>query len=396
VKILPEFEQESQFLLDSTGLPGPATEQPTDRNLFGKEWQMKGPNVDRMKLMFVGCAAAVALGGGRAFADFVIGEATCIDMPLSAPGYSETHGCSFSADGLRLYFAQDRAEGYGGRDIWVAVRKTMCDGWAEPVNLGPNVNGLGQPDEPAHPAISPDELELYFNCSCSSPDLMRSTRESKDDPWGPAVRFTRFGPAFALDLSADGLTVYFDAIRPGGYGGSDIWMATRETVDTRWGEPVNLGPNVNDARDQYDPSISSDGLALFFNDGGAQHISVTIRDTKDDSWSVPILLGPVANGGDRQYGPEVSPDGSILYFDSKRPGGSGYEEHFCQASIIPVVDLNGDSAVDCIDVCDLVNHWGIDDPLYDIGPMPWGDGVVDGQDLLVLAEHIATDTTDRQ
>jgi hypothetical protein len=26
--------------------------------------------------------------------------------------------------------------------------------------------------------------------------------------------------------------------------------------------------------------------------------------------------------------------------------------------------------------------------LCDVGPMPWGDGVVDAQDLIVLAEHL--------
>ena len=36
----------------------------------------------------------------------------------------------------------------------------------------------------------------------------------------------------------------------------------------------------------------------------------------------------------------------------------------------------------------MVDHWGTDNSLCDIGPMPWGDGVVDVQDLIVLAEHL--------
>jgi hypothetical protein len=35
----------------------------------------------------------------------------------------------------------------------------------------------------------------------------------------------------------------------------------------------------------------------------------------------------------------------------------------------------------------MVDNWGTDNSLCDIGPMPWGDGVVDVQDLIVLAEH---------
>jgi len=36
----------------------------------------------------------------------------------------------------------------------------------------------------------------------------------------------------------------------------------------------------------------------------------------------------------------------------------------------------------------MVDHWGSDEQLCDIGPMPWGDGVVDVQYLIVLAEHL--------
>ena len=36
----------------------------------------------------------------------------------------------------------------------------------------------------------------------------------------------------------------------------------------------------------------------------------------------------------------------------------------------------------------MVDHWVEDYSLCDIGPMPWGDGVVDVEDLKVLSEHL--------
>jgi len=54
----------------------------------------------------------------------------------------------------------------------------------------------------------------------------------------------------------------------------------------------------------------------------------------------------------------------------------------------PVVDFNGDGIVDSADMCIMVDRWGTDNPLCDIGPTPWGDGIVDVQDLIVLAEHL--------
>ena len=55
-----------------------------------------------------------------------------------------------------------------------------------------------------------------------------------------------------------------------------------------------------------------------------------------------------------------------------------------------VVDFNGDGIVDCVDMCMMIDYWHTDEPLYDIGPRPFGDGIVDVQDLIVLAEHLFT------
>ena len=52
-----------------------------------------------------------------------------------------------------------------------------------------------------------------------------------------------------------------------------------------------------------------------------------------------------------------------------------------------VVDFNGDGKVDRLDVGLLMVNWGTDDSLYDIAPTPFGDGIVDSKDLMVLAEH---------
>ena len=46
-------------------------------------------------------------------------------------------------------------------------------------------------------------------------------------------------------LSADGLELYFNCIRAGGSGGMDLWVAKRASVDEDWEQPENLGPTVN-------------------------------------------------------------------------------------------------------------------------------------------------------
>jgi N-acetylneuraminic acid mutarotase len=51
-------------------------------------------------------------------------------------------------------------------------------------------------------------------------------------------------------------------------------------------------------------------------------------------------------------------------------------------------DLNGDGVVDVADISILVDHWHMDNPLYDIAPAPCGDGIIDIQDMIVLSEHL--------
>jgi len=56
-----------------------------------------------------------------------------------------------------------------------------------------------------------------------------------------------------------------------------------------------------------------------------------------------------------------------------------------------VVDFNGDRKVDSADMCLMVDFWHTDEPFYDIAPHPFGDGIVDVGDLILLTEHLFED-----
>ncbi|MBN1505395.1 MAG: hypothetical protein JW955_01045 [Sedimentisphaerales bacterium] len=60
----------------------------------------------------------------------------------------------------------------------------------------------------------------------------------------------------------------------------------------------------------------------------------------------------------------------------------------------PTVDFNGDGSVDGKDVLILAAHWGTDDPICDIAPLPFGDGLVDLRDIVALAEYIGKEVND--
>ena len=68
-------------------------------------------------------------------------------------------------------------------------------------------------------------------------------------------------------ISADGLTLYFDSDRP--YGSSvigNIFMTTRATKNDPWGPAVKMGPEINGSGNvSQSPWISPNGLELYFN-----------------------------------------------------------------------------------------------------------------------------------
>jgi hypothetical protein len=337
------------------------------------------------------------LDGRSAQADFTFGERIHLGLTINSPAEDAQPG--ISADGLSLFFHSERSGGYGGRDIWVAERATKNENWTALENVGPPVNTSHQDSSPD---ISRDGLTLYFDSDrpggSGMSDIWVTTRTTKSDPWGTPVNLGPSVNSSSYDaypsVSADGLTLFMHSNRPGGYGGYDIWMTTRQSKGDSWTTPVNLGSTVNSSAIDSDPCISHDGLVLFFTSlrpggYGIADMYLLRRTTMQDSWDSPVNLGPIVNSSPDQGNASISADGLTLYFASGRPGGQG-DWDLWQAPIKPVVDLNRDGKVDSTDVCFMVDYWGTNEPLFDIGPMPWGDGVVDVQDLIVLAEHLFT------
>lgn len=329
-------------------------------------------------------------------ADFVFGEPRNLGPTVNSSARDEEPG--ISADGLSIYYCSLRSGGYGGYDMWVTSRETTQDEWGPPVNLGPVVNSSS---DDFSEDISTDGLELYFGSNRSGSsgyDIWVSTRATTQDEWtrpvnlGPQVNSSAFEGCPAI--SDDGLELYFWSSRAGSSGTYDIWVSRRAMRQDDWGVAENLGYLINSSTAELCTDVSPDGLSLIFVSaraggygGSLGDLWLTRRPSISGPWGPPVNLGPVVNGSSSENGPCLSADGSMLYFSSERSGGSGLMDMW-QVSIDPIVDLNGDGIVDADDMCIVVDNWGTDNSLCDIGPMPWGDGVVDVQDLIVLAEHL--------
>lgn len=122
-------------------------------------------------------------------------------------------------------------------------------------------------------------------------------------------------------LSSDGRALYFASDRRGGKGEKDLWVSYRQP-DGAWGMPQNLGDSLNTAGDEQGPFIHPDGQTLYFmSDGhpgmGGADIFFS-RLAPDGQWSAPVNIGYPINSKSDEGLLVVSIDGKTAYFASNR------------------------------------------------------------------------------
>jgi outer membrane protein OmpA-like peptidoglycan-associated protein/tetratricopeptide (TPR) repeat protein len=146
-------------------------------------------------------------------------------------------------------------------------------------------------------------------------------------------------------LTKDGKTLYFASDKPGGYGGVDLYVSTRE-IGGQWGTPVNLGPKINTTGDEMFSFIAEDNTLYFASNGhlglgGLDVFSATNIKTgnKMTTWSDPENLGFPINTNADDFGYVIHKDNKKGYFCSNRDGGKGDDDiySFTKKGII----LNG-------------------------------------------------------
>jgi len=263
-------------------------------------------NSSGMTLVWLVVAVRILVGGvDVARADFVFGEP--VNLGSTVNSSVRDGGPRIAAAGLTLYFQSHRPGGYGSQDVWVTTRPTEGDSWGEPVNLGPTVNSE---HNEGGPEISSDGLTLYFHSDrpggYGGHDLWVTTRATEGDSWGEPANLGPTVNGLTRDatpsISADGLALYFDSDRPGGYGMDDLWVAMRETLDGPWSTVMNLGPTVNSSVHDRSAWISPEDLTLFLasypSGFGSIDIWMTKRTTREDGWCTRENLGSAVNTPD--------------------------------------------------------------------------------------------------
>ncbi|HHG83515.1 MAG TPA: hypothetical protein ENJ82_02100, partial [Bacteroidetes bacterium] len=100
-------------------------------------------------------------------------------------------------------------------------------------------------------------------------------------------------------LSKDGNTMYFSSNRPGGFGGTDLYMSRKE--GDSWGTPRNLGSAINTEGDEEFPYMHAGGTLFFASTGLPGYGGFDIFSAKPSGagWETPVNLGyPLNTSGD--------------------------------------------------------------------------------------------------
>ncbi|TVR70666.1 MAG: hypothetical protein EA408_10655 [Marinilabiliales bacterium] len=187
------------------------------------------------------------------------------DLQKGAEGGSVDGRLSFTPDGAYVYFHSTRAD-----------------------NLGYQ-----------HSPPTDDYLDIYV-----APII--------DGEPGPAVNPGEPVNSIYLDgehaLSPDGLQLFLTSTRPGGLGGTDIWVSTKETDG--WSVPENTGAPVNSSDWDGQPGFAAgDPNTMYFVSRRDGPSSIYRSTFIGENWSEPemVITGYVGE-------PSLVADGSIMYF----------------------------------------------------------------------------------
>jgi len=143
-------------------------------------------------------------------------------------------------------------------------------------------------------------------------------------------------------LNIDDTKLYFSSDRPGGFGGSDIYVVDIHP-DGTMGEPQNVGNIVNTESAEGFPFINNEGTLFFSSDGhvglGLLDIFGTIRGENDEIVDV-INLGLPVNSNKDDFSFTMNPNGITGYFASNRPGGRGDDDIYAFHRV-PTLQVEG-------------------------------------------------------
>lgn len=248
---------------------------------------------------------------------------------IFAPGViSLTNRCetypTFSPDGKEMFFSVVNTSWTTGK---IFHTQELNGNWTVPVAADFSNNNYINWES----FISPDGNRQFFTSKNHPPstsyDIWMIERIS-DTSWTTPVRLNSPVNSNATDGSAcvtNNGTIYFTSLRGGGYGGSIIYRA--KFIDSAYSQVESLGNIIQTTSGEAEPFMAPDESYMIFISEyravghGGYDLWICFRKN-DSSWTVPVNMGPGINTADDEYGPRVTTDGKYLFFTRENRGNT--------------------------------------------------------------------------
>jgi outer membrane protein OmpA-like peptidoglycan-associated protein len=248
------------------------------------------------------------------------------------PDYAPT----INADENFMVFTSRRPEGNSNNRLAsdneyyeeIFYSRKVNDEWQPAKNLtGPINNNYHN----ASVNLSPDGKEMLLYHDSNGGDILVSFLKA-DGTWTEPEELeinTEYIENSAT-ITADGQKLFFSSNRPGGYGGTDIYMCTKNAKG-KWTNPQNLGKLVNTDMDEDGVFVSASGKHLYFSSNGHAgmgdlDIYRTAYNAEKDSWGRPINMGYPINSVENDIYIVFTRDEDFAYISSVRKEGIGEQD----------------------------------------------------------------------
>ncbi|MBN1118286.1 MAG: OmpA family protein [Bacteroidales bacterium] len=257
---------------------------------------------------------------------------------------SDDFNPAFAREDYRvIYFTSAREETTGKNEHGVSgqgftdIFETTLDRkgkWSTPVPLSEEIN---TEYDDGTPVLTRDYKTMYFS-RCAVHDnkstgceILTSIR--KNDEWQKAKSLEIAEDSVLIThpaISADELTLYFVSDMPGSMAGADgvpskdIWKVSRSSLSDDFGKPENLGDAINTVDDEAFPYIHVDGTLYFSSNGhvgmGGYDIYKAVKD-ESGNWTIENMRYPINSSSD-DFGICFEAEREAGFLSSSRTGRS--------------------------------------------------------------------------
>lgn len=246
----------------------------------------------------------------------------------------EDYGPAYASSEYNIVYFTSSRDGATGNKINSVTGQNSADifqsrgdrkgTWSVPVPLGKEINTEA---EEGFPSLSSDFKTLYFTrCKAVKNKNMGCEILSSDwqgDDWGSSSSLKIAEDSVIVAhpaISSDNLTLYFTSDMGGGQGGKDIWRVRRSSKGGSWGTPENLGPQINTPGDEEFPYVHPDGTLYFSSNGlpGMGGLDIfKAKQQPDGFWKVENMGYPINSSAD-DFGITFQKDQEKGFFSSSR------------------------------------------------------------------------------